>query len=159
MGKATYHMSDAERRTSCGCDGFMRCIGKRVILVDERDGALFAGEVQVYTNFRGLAEPCRESLGLCNHAKLHCCGVCGRRFVARWATRRCSAECRKPVAAASLEKHRTKYKGLRERYPDRRAFVCAHCGQADDGRRSSRKYCSAACRQAAYRSRITPARA
>jgi hypothetical protein len=54
---------------------------------------------------------------------------------------------RRRLAAAirlAIEEHRAK--GL--------VFHCLHCGGAFDGERMNRRYCSDACRQAAYRTRL-----
>jgi hypothetical protein len=49
----------------------------------------------------------------------------------------------------ALSSGRAKERGLY-----RIEFKCTHCGQYEYGLRSTGKYCSPACRQAAYRKRI-----
>ena len=74
------------------------------------------------------------------------CPVCGRLFYTElWSNRRyCSKKCA----------HRGLYlKRKRERARRRQNRVCPVCGKPFDAVRSDQVYCSAACKQAAYRKR------
>ncbi len=127
--------------------------------VTELDGQLFAGDVQITTASAYhkvgalLAPDVRAALGLTDHARLHRCDACGSTFVAHFAARLCSPECRAAarlhVEAKAAEKRRELHAWIMQNNKQ-----CRHCGGPIEGaRRVSRRSCSAACRQAAHRSR------
>jgi hypothetical protein len=93
-------------------------------------------------------------VGLDPSARLHRCVRCGAPFIAHPAARLCSAECRTAFKRASQRKASAKRTIRRD---ERRAALqvrCRQCGgQVEAPSRSSRAFCSNACRQAVYRAR------
>jgi hypothetical protein len=81
------------------------------------------------------------------YRKLTCPG-CGRTVWAPRQALQCAA-CAKADRAAHMREVRAK----RHKVPD--FGNCVECGEPLDAERRSRKYCSAACRQQAYRIRLT----
>lgn len=122
-----------------------------------RDGKLFAGSVPVHCgdHLRRLDDETIEALNLSHHARLHNCAVCSSYYIAHHAARTCSSQCRKVETAkaqAKVTKKRSDYRKWCRENPEGRR--CARCNNwHEHGQRNSSKYCSAACRQAAYRSR------
>src|ERR1700758_2286062 len=125
----------------------------------ERDGKLFAGDVRVYISedfsWHGTArlfEDTREGLRLWDHARLIKCRQCGGKFIGHHAARLCSQECiaaaKKLVQRKAIEK-RSKLRSWVKEHGDARR--CKICDREMYGTRKTRKYCSNACRQAAYR--------
>lgn len=162
MGKAAYFLTDQELALSCGgAWGYsqrippMPCIGHKTLKVDVGDdGNWFVGDVRIrFDGYGNLDREFRLQAQLCNHARLHGCKVCDSRFIGHLAAFYCSPECRKVVAKKSLARYRENRKRIRELSPESWDFTCHHCGQHSRGKRRTGKYCSAACKQAAYRSR------
>jgi hypothetical protein len=147
---------------SCGWNGYEErrdlCISTRVFPVEERDGGLFAGAVRVFTcdcAGRLEADTC-DALQVCNHARLITCRVCGGRFIGHRARHGCSDTCRKVIAQRALEKHRQPPRTTEPPKPRpkrARVMICGYCWKRFEPKRSSREFCSDACRQAAYRER------
>jgi hypothetical protein len=128
--------------------------------VVKKDGGLFSGSVRVsiscamYDGRARLSEETRDALGLFAHARLICCDACKTRFIAHFAARMCSPECRaagrKKFYRKAIEK-RSAFRAWKRKHGD--DVLCKRCENAIDGaERRSRLFCSNACRQAAYRS-------
>jgi hypothetical protein len=82
------------------------------------------------------------------------CARCGRSFLVRCdGVAYCSRDCQQ---ADRNERRAEKRERERQRHP-RKPIKCARagCGQSVPPERSTRRYCSDACRQAAYRGRKT----
>jgi hypothetical protein len=100
--------------------------------------------------FALLTRPERERLGVSQpECWLQRCG-CGAHFVASFRQKTCLACSR----AAALDRFRA-YTAERsaDRAEPREGFVCERCGAAIPSERSTRKFCTDACRQAACRGR------
>jgi hypothetical protein len=93
-------------------------------------------------------------VGLSSKARLHRCVGCGAPFIAPPSARLCSDECRD---AGKRESRAREIAKRSQRRNERRAALnveCRQCGKPVEGpSRSTRGYCSNACRQAAYRER------
>jgi endogenous inhibitor of DNA gyrase (YacG/DUF329 family) len=91
---------------------------------------------------------------LSHKARLHRCARCGAPFLAHPSARGCSEECRTAFRRESQRKQIAKRTIKRV---ERRAALkveCRQCGKPVDApSRSTRAFCSNACRQAAYRAR------
>jgi hypothetical protein len=133
--------------------------------VELRDGHRYCGNVVVTassTDDRGksrLSEETRRGLGMTTrHARLSRCAGCGEFFIGHFSACLCSPECRatrkaKTVAKASAKRsERTLWWRARQDW-----IRCEYCEMYFNNylRRSSR-FCSNACRQAAYRARRAP---
>lgn len=128
------------------------------IAVDGRDGRLFAGNVQVTTDYdRRIHEHVRQALSLSAYSRMHRCAECNAWFIAYRAARLCSAECRKKAQAKRSQKANEKRRESRQYWRQRSReeiwIKCAHCGEEKEADRRTRRFCSDPCRQAAYRKR------
>jgi hypothetical protein len=86
-------------------------------------------------------------------ARLHWCVGCNAPFVAHPAARLCSAECKTAFKRASQRKASAKRTVKRD---ERRAGLrvrCRQCGEPVQASRSTKAFCLAKCRLAAYRAR------
>jgi hypothetical protein len=165
MGKAVYDMTDEELSLSCGgFEGYSRiprmpCIGRTVHKVEMVDGRYMVGATVICTTSAGghIHPTVRHELRLCNHARFLCCKVCEGRFIAHQSALYCSPECRKSVAKQAVARYRAKQKANAKWWREREdSWICEGCG--DDAhvpvrQRKSRRFCSDACRQLAYRKR------
>jgi hypothetical protein len=94
-------------------------------------------------------------VALDHRARLKRCVRCGAPFIAPAPVRLCSETCRDESKRESLAKHLAKRAQERERRRAALKVACRHCGQpVEKPSRSTRGYCSNACRQAAYRTRF-----
>ena len=78
------------------------------------------------------------------------CKGCGRLvidYLSYWESTYCSESCRMDYYRA---------KGKKKRAEIRRTRTCASCGQSFNPKRTDMRYCSAACKQSAYRQRKVP---
>jgi endogenous inhibitor of DNA gyrase (YacG/DUF329 family) len=95
-------------------------------------------------------------VGLDSMSRLHKCVRCGAPFVAHASARLCSGECRIAFKRASQRRASAKRTIKRD---ERRAALMIRCRQCGDpverASRRQRAFCSNACRQAAYRARVT----
>jgi hypothetical protein len=95
-------------------------------------------------------------VGIRYSVRLHRCRGCGTPFIAHHAARLCSDACRGLGRKAS-ERRASGKRTVRR--VERRASLkvqCRHCGGPVEGAaRSTRAFCSDACRQAAYRARAS----
>jgi hypothetical protein len=83
-------------------------------------------------------------------ARLHKCG-CGAFFIAHWSARVCLA-CRKAETLAKVRTYTAKRAALRaERDANPPTSKCENCGKPTPALRSTKRFCSAACRQAESR--------
>jgi hypothetical protein len=85
-------------------------------------------------------------------ARLRQC-VCRRWYIAHWQARWCSDQCRLPHRAAMTRRENARRAELRAEWRARSNSWCRHCRGPLHAARASRLFCSAKCRQAAYRSR------
>jgi hypothetical protein len=87
-----------------------------------------------------------------HHYELRQCSRCSRSFFTHHSggVLYCSRECQQ---ADRNERRAERRKRERQHHP-RKPIKCAHCGKRVPPERSTRRYCSDACRQAAYRKRI-----
>jgi hypothetical protein len=138
---------------------YANCFNDRHAVETRIDG-LFVGDLRIYTagapdeNGAPLTNEVRDALRLFDHARLHRCSGCGSAFIAHHAARLCSAECRKAALAFSQAKATKKRIELTAWTRAHREGECLHCGSGLNGSaRRTRRFCSAACRQAAYRAR------
>ena len=127
--------------------------------VHERNGELFCGNVRVHASAAAtesglsLPPPVRDALNLTDHARLHRCSECNAGFIAHHAARFCTPECgsaaRGRVQKKTLEKRSTACHAFwREQIEEE----CRNCGKMILGApRLPRRFCSVACKQAAYR--------
>ena len=94
--------------------------GKR-ILVETRDGGLFAGQVQIFTSdaechlerktavalrfetYNDWSSYAHHFRGSYHYYRLHQCRICGQRFIAHHAARVCSSNCAVQVYHLTLE--------------------------------------------------------
>jgi len=139
-------------------DGFFN--GRVSAEIVERDGGLFAGPVRIWcSDAEGrLPWEAQEALNVGDHARLHRCSECGKRFIAHHAARLCSGACRKAAKDKVARRHNQKRRRLLSIGVLEREIYCAHCGSlVRNPKRRTAAYCSPACRQAAYRARLKPA--
>ena len=156
-------MSEAMRSNRSGLLG-------RVIPVELREAGLFAGDIRVYAasapgvHGARLDEDVAEALGLMNRlydsgpskeARLHRCTECNRHFIAHWQTKRCSPDCMAIAANQSTLKAVAKRTEQRRHYAERRdTRYCTVCDAAISDAVRRPRFCSAACKQKAYRERM-----
>ena len=154
------------------------------IPLETRDGRLMAGDTPVHANGGPAAdyqtphgtrsafpisEDTARELGLDSdfftyghpapHARILRCYVCDAYYIGHWATKTCSAECRRSQTARATahrkRERRRQYQLGRDDLPE----FCEMCSAGMDAKRSRRRYCSSACRQRAHRERQRPPRA
>jgi hypothetical protein len=146
------------------------------IPVEERDGNLWCGDVQVSGSsaVREVADPERpfhyrivawrltkdtlDALDLSRHAHLIRCSQCGQQFIGHASRRLCSQPaCRAATRRAAVAKYDAKAR-TRPRVGAKQPDIgrdCEVCDKPMDFARRSRRYCSNRCRQAAHRQRVT----
>ena len=96
--------------------------------------------------------PSRSASYVGREVLIHKCG-CGRFFVDWWSVKVCLV-CRKAAQLAKLRAYTAERARLRaERRADPPTRPCANCGKPTPALRSTKRLCSAACRQA--QSRLT----
>ena len=124
--------------------------GRSGVTLDDRTHYRIDDALTTEAVARGSNRP----VGLDPSARLHRCNRCGAPFIAHPAARLCSAECRNTFKRALQRKASAKRTIRRD---ERRAALrvrCRQCGgQVEAPSRSSRAFCSNACRQAASRVR------
>jgi hypothetical protein len=143
-------------------------------MIEERDGGWFVGEVKVTCWPGGRPdEEVREALCLPRHSRVRRCLACKRPFIGHWHAMTCSPDCararvqQKYEAAKAIEAQRraernqriaaekAKREAERARNAAQNAWycrpLCDHCRKNMIRTRSTRRFCSNACRQAAYR--------
>jgi hypothetical protein len=87
-----------------------------------------------------------------SRARIHRC-TCGAYFIAHRTVTACLA-CRRKVEAARLRAYTAERSAKRAEARRNRSGQCERCGKPTPIERSTRRYCSPACRQAAYRERL-----
>jgi hypothetical protein len=118
------------------------------------------------------SDPYDGPTGTC--LRLKRCAVCNRRFIGHFSRRLCSTTCQSKAAATRLARHRAKrrepYASAKPRegrdgielpplpsgisWRDEELYQeCPECERGFDRQRITGRYCSAACRQKAYRKR------
>jgi hypothetical protein len=94
---------------------------------------------------------------LSDKARLHRCVRCGAPFLAHPSARLCSPDCRTQAKRESQGKQIAKRTESRNQRRVALRLECRQCGkEVESLSRSTRAFCSDACRQAAYRSRLLP---
>jgi endogenous inhibitor of DNA gyrase (YacG/DUF329 family) len=127
----------------------------KVFLIDERpDGDWYVEDVRLWWDNGGLANEVRNAIGLTAYHRERRCAACGRRYLGHRSRRYCSDECRKPAKVAAAKKQtESRRTGKHEEWVNY-SFTCETCGKKDTWYRKTRRYCSDACRQMAYRRRV-----
>lgn len=145
---------------------------KKLILEDTPD-ALLAGPVRVDAEDWRMHVSEETADRLYFHFKftvtashrIKRCSRCGTHYIGHWHSVHCSDEC----ATANRQEYRARHKREKrkqrqeqlKRAPEFRYRTadtpCAHCGCTFDAQRKSAKYCGDACKQAAYRKRVSQA--
>lgn len=83
----------------------------------------------------------RDVSAVLNRLRVGTCSECGKRFLAHWQAKTCSAACARARVLSQREPPQ----------PRELRTHCAICSTAITAQRSSKTYCSARCRQAGYR--------
>ena len=145
-----YRRPDAERRA------VRQQGGLDYEAVEAKPNGLFVGNVCVHDESYGESDPWPRwvapygPLRLSPRARLHKCG-CGAFFIAHWSARVCLA-CRKAETLAKVRAYTAERAKLRaERRANPPTGKCQNCGKPTPALRSTRRFCSAACRQAESR--------
>ena len=143
-------VSTRERRRKIRHDG-----GPDYHDVKARKTGLFVGatrvDIGVLSDGEWLSFDAERALKLSGHARLHHC-ACGAWFIDHWAAKTCLA-CRKATILARARAYTAERAANRKRARKNRKGRCYHCRKPMPVERGTRRYCSSACRQAAYRER------
>ncbi len=140
--------------------------------VEERDGRFYVAGTRIHVSagvtlddstvwriddaLTAEAQEAGSNMPVClSHkaTRLIRCGACGAPFIAHPAARLCSPACRLKASRASQRKASAKRTIERD---ERRAALlirCRQCGEPVQASRSTKAFCSAACRVAAARAR------
>jgi hypothetical protein len=102
-------------------------------------------------NAQAVAHGVDQPVGLTPKVRLHQCASCGGPFLGEWTSRLCSTECCLNSLAETQSKQRPKR--TQARAEARAERTCRQCGESMSAERSTRAFCSPACRRAAYRKR------
>jgi hypothetical protein len=106
-----------------------------------------------------LPDGLRFELGLGARIRVLKCRVCGAYYLGDWSTTTCGTVCghrdrlQRHLARQSQARQMMRERRQHPRYYGDHEARCGHCGDLFPSHRTSARYCSAACRQAAYRQR------
>jgi hypothetical protein len=126
--------------------------------VEQRSNGLFIGNLRVDgplesgpDTSRWLSEPAKDILGLSSRARLFRCS-CGGWFIAHWSAKQCMG-CRGAAGRARLRAYTAQRSAERAERRESRQAKCGWCSRLMAVSRSTKRYCSDTCRQAARRAR------
>ena len=87
-------------------------------------------------------------------SRVRWCNVCANVFVGDYAQWQCSDECRREYLRRVRRPYELQRAHERRKQREKVTNECYWCGRLIDAQRVTRRYCSASCRQLAYRQRL-----
>lgn len=108
-------------------------------------------EIDKALNAKAAASGSNMPVALDPDVWLKRCRRCDAPFIGMPRTRMCSDGCRTLAKQDALARWKAKRKGRRARDGGWSRFVCQQCGKRQAGHRTTKRFCSTACRVAAHR--------